>query len=459
MIAVTRDMTQGSPIRLLLTFSFPLLIGNLFQQFYNMADTIIVGRTLGVNALAAVGATGSIMFLVLGFAQGLAGGLAVITAQRFGAQDAAGVRRSFTTSILLSAGFTLLLTAVSLLAARPLLEGMNTPADIIDDAYRYLSVIFAGIFASLFFNLLSSVIRALGDSRTPLFFLIIASVCNMVLDIVFIVNFGMGVAGAAWATVIAQVLSGLLCLLYIFRRFAILRLHREDWVWRGRFAWEHLRIATPMAFQFCIIAVGSIVVQGVLNGFGSTTVAAFTAASKIDQLATQPLASIGVAIATFSAQNYGAGKYRRIRDGVRKSTLLSLAFSLAGAGLVIGLGHPLVRLFVGEADPTVFTQAQTYLNLVSIFYFLLGCVFVYRNTIQGMGRAMVPMVAGVFELVMRVAAALVLARFIGYAGVCLASPLAWLGSCALIIPTYLATLRRLLPQEEPSPDEGMAGEK
>lgn len=295
------DLTDGKPGKLILFFTIPLLIGNLFQQFYSMADTIIVGRTINVYALAAVGATGAISFLILGFVQGITSGFSVITAQRVGADDEEGIRRSVATSLILSVGATIVFTILSVFTARPLLELMRTPSDIIDDAYRYIIVIYYGIVAAVFFNLFSSILRALGDSKTPLLFLIVACAINIVLDFVCILTFHMGVAGAGWATIIAQAVSAVLCLFYSLKKFPVLRLKKEDFAFSWRFAWEHLRIGIPMAFQFSIIAIGVMIMQAALNDFGSQTVAAFTAASKIENIVTQPLNSLGVTASVFAA--------------------------------------------------------------------------------------------------------------------------------------------------------------
>lgn len=306
---MVQDLTRGKPVKLILLFTIPLLIGNVFQQFYSMADTIIVGRTIGVDALAGVGATGSLSFLIIGFAQGLTAGLSVITAQRFGADDYDGVRKSVTVSLLISAVLTVVLTAIAVLTARPLLTLLQTPANIIDDAYDYIIIIFWGIFASMLFNLLSNVVRALGDSRTPLLFLIVACVLNIVLDFVFILAFKMGVAGAAWATVIAQVVSCALCILYIAKRIPLLRLCKKDWKVDASYIRTHCRVGLPMAFQTSIIAIGAMILQVPLNKLGSTAVGAFTAAQKIDNLAVQILMSFGITMATYAAQNYGAGQH------------------------------------------------------------------------------------------------------------------------------------------------------
>jgi len=437
------DLTAGKPGKLILMFTLPLLIGNLFQQFYSMADTIIVGRTIDVYALAAVGATGAIAFLILGFVQGVTSGFSVITAQRVGAQDEQGVRRSVATSILLSVGVTIIFTILSVLTARPLLELMKTPSDIIDDAYRYIIVIYYGIAASVFFNLFSSIVRSLGDSRTPLIFLIVACIINIALDFVCILVFRMGVAGAGWATIIAQAVSAVLCLLYSLKRFPVLRLHREDWTFSWRFAWQHLRIGLPMAFQFSVTAIGVMIMQAALNSFGSTTVAAFTAASKIENIVSQPFNSLGVTASVFAAQNYGAGKIARIREGVRKSTLFSLIWSIFGAVLVVFAGRPLIRLFVGDASAAVFDQAQYYLNIMAVFLFALGQLFIYRNILQGVGKGGMPLAAGFAELAMRALAAFVLTGALGYLGVCLANPIAWIGAAVPLAVTYFIYMHKM----------------
>lgn len=437
------DLTAGKPGKLILQFTLPLLVGNLFQQFYSMADTIIVGRTIDVYALAAVGATGAISFLILGFVQGVTSGFSVITAQCVGANDERGIRRSVATSILLSVGVTVLFTFLSIYTARPLLELMQTPADIIDDAYRYIIVIYYGIVTSVFFNLFSSILRALGDSKTPLIFLIIACIINIVLDFACILLFHMGVAGAAWATIIAQAVSALLCLLYSLKRFPVLRLHKEDWAFSWRFAWQRLRVGLPMAFQFSVTAIGVMIMQAALNSFGSETVAAFTAASKIENIVSQPYNSLGVTASVFAAQNYGAGKIARIREGVRKSTLYSLIWAAAGGLLVVFGGRMLIRLFVGEASAAVFDQAQYYLNVMALFLFALGQLFIYRNVLQGVGRGAVPLAAGFAELVMRAFAAFVLTSALGYLGVCLANPIAWLGAVVPLAVAYFLYMHKM----------------
>ncbi|HAQ3910736.1 TPA: MATE family efflux transporter [Enterococcus faecium] len=286
-----RDLTTGTPAKLIFLFTIPLLVGNIFQQFYNMVDMIIVGQTIGKEALAAVGATGSITFLIIGFAQGLTAGLSIITAQRFGAQDFRGVMKSFAVATIISFTVTAILTVLSLVFLRPLLLLMQTPPDIIQQAQEFISVILGGMFASMAFNLLSNMIRALGDSRTPLFFLIFAVIINVILDLVFIINFHMGIAGAGYATVIAQISASLMCVIYIKRKIPLLQVSKSDFKIDKDTIFTHLNAGLPMAFQSSIIAIGAVVLQSALNSLGTDVVAAQAAAGRIDQFATQPMMS------------------------------------------------------------------------------------------------------------------------------------------------------------------------
>ncbi|MBC9707125.1 MAG: MATE family efflux transporter [Enterococcus sp.] len=438
-----RDLTKGSPAKLILMFTVPLLIGNVFQQFYNMVDMIIVGQTLGKNALAAVGATGSLTFLIIGFAQGLTAGLAIITAQRYGAKDYRGLKKSFAASVVISLIVTIVLTVLSLVFIHPMLQLMQTPPEIIDQAQTFISIILLGIFASMSFNLLSNVIRALGDSRTPLFFLIIAVIINVVLDLIFIIFFGMGVEGAAIATVIAQVSSSVLCLVYIKKKIPLLQLRKKDFSFDKEEIRVHLNAALPMAFQSSIIAIGAIVLQAALNSLGTDVVAAQAAASRIDQFANQPMMSFGIAMATFSAQNYGAKEYGRILKGVKQTLMMSIGFSLVAGATVIFFGHSLMKLFVSSSETRVFELAQTYFNINGSLYWILAILFILRYTLQGLGQSKIPTIAGMMELLMRSFAAIILTGMLGYAGAAAASPLAWAGSVAVLLYSYLHSMKQL----------------
>lgn len=437
------DLTKGNSLKLIFFFTIPLLIGNLFQQLYNVSDTVVVGQTLGVKALAAVGATGSINFLIIGFAQGLTAGLAIITATRFGARDYKGVRQSFAASIIISILMTIVLTVLSLTFVDPILKLMQTPASIFANARIFISTIFAGIFASMAFNLLSNIIRALGDSRTPLIFLVIGTVVNVVLELLFILVFHMGVAGAGWATVISQVVASLLCVVYIIRSIPLLHITRDDFKVSANELWQHFSTGMPMGFQLSIIAIGTMVMQAALNSLGTDSVAASTAASKVDQLCSLPMSSFGVTMATFAAQNFGAGKYGRIMEGVKKTLWLSGSFAVFAGALVIFFGKPIVTLIIGTADEHVIQLSQTYFNIIGSTYLLLSVLFIIRNTLQGLGRRVLPTLAGVGELTMRVFAALVMVKAFGYAGAVSAEPLAWLGSCAILISSWIRAVRQL----------------
>lgn len=445
---MTRNMTAGSPAKLIVMFTIPLIIGNIFQQFYSMADTLIVGRTIGVNALAAVGCTGSITFFILGFVMGLTSGLTIITAQKFGASDLAGVRKSFAAGIVISLAVTVILTAVSMAGTQKMLEMLNTPEEIIDDAYSYLIVIFAGIIASVIFNLLSNAIRALGDSKTPLLFLIVACVINIVLDFVFILVFRMGVAGAGWATVLAQLISGIFCIVYIKKRLPMLCVSREDFKLAVEDYKVHLATALPMAFQMSIIAIGALILQFALNGLGAVSVAAYTAAQKIDTIATQPMNSFGATMATYAAQNYGAGKIDRIRKGVFQCALISVSFSIVMGLVNVFAGYQLTGIFVGGKETEVLKLSEIYLKINGSMYFLLALLFVYRFTLQGLGKSTAPTIAGIMELVMRAFAAVVLTRSMGFAGASISNPLAWLGACIPLMAAYYVTMRKISEKEK-----------
>lgn len=444
---MAKDMTSGKPIKLIWNFTIPLLIGNLFQQLYNMADTFIVGRTIGVHALASVGSTGSIIFLILGFANGLTAGLAIPLAQRYGAKNYSGVKRSFYVSILISAVVAILLTILSMVFCRQILEIMQTPVEIIDGAYDYLMVIFAGIFSSMAFNLLSNIFRSIGDAKTPLYFLVIACIMNIILDVVFIAGVGMGVEGAGYATVLSQIFSALACILYIWKKIPILRLNSKDFVAKSLDVKEHIRISFPMAFQSSIIAIGAIIIQITLNQLGATAVAAYTAAQKIDQVAILPMMSFGVTMATFVAQNYGAKKYDRIWRGVRDCIKLSLTFAIS-VGIILNLFSPIfIRAFVGVGHEEVVELGAIYFITNGTMYSLLSLLFIYRYTLQGVGKTFTPTVAGIMELCMRAFAAVVLSNLYGYTGATMANPLAWLGSLIPLMIAYYLFKNKFLKEQ------------
>lgn len=443
-----RTLTKGNPLKLVFFFTIPLLIGNLFQQLYSFMDALIVGRTIGKDALAAVGATSSINFLIIGFAQGLTAGLSVLTAQAYGARDERGVRKSFGTSVWISAAIALVLTIVAVAMTRPMLVLMQTPPAILEDSIAFVRVIFYGIFASMAFNLLSNMMRALGDSRTPLIFLIIATVINIILEFTFILGFHMGVAGAGWATVTAQVISALLCWWYIKRRIPLLNIHKEDLVIDWAAIKHHVVVGMPMGFSMSIIAIGSIILQVMLNTLGTDAVAAYTAAGRIDQIATLPASSFGVTMATYAAQNLGAREYGRIRRGVHQTLLLNVGISAVFGALIIVFSKPLVNLFLGPNQPAVTALAQTYFHFNASMYWLLAILFTMRNLLQGLGHTLVPTVAGLFELMMRAFAGIILVSHLGFTGAAMANPLAWAGSVFVLVNMYIRTMRKIRQKED-----------
>lgn len=440
---MTKSMTTGNPAKLIFFFTMPLIAGNFFQQLYVLIDTLIVGRTLGVEALAAVGSTGSLMFLMIGFIIGLTSGFSIVAGQRFGAGDKNGIRQSAAACAILTIICTILITIFAVATARYFLEIMQTPPEIIDQAYNFIVIIYLGLGATMLFNMLSNLIRALGDSRTPLFFLILSSVINVILELLFILVFGWGVAGAALATVLAQLISGLLCIGYIKKYLPILHLQKTDFKIHPSVLINHLKIGLPMGFQASIIAIGAIVLQVALNHLGSTAIAAYAAAQKIDMMAIMPMMSFGMAMATYTAQNYGANKLDRIKKGVNQCILMSVTFSIIIATFNICLGGWLTSFFVSEEAPEVIRLAEIYLHINGICYWILSLLFIFRYTLQGLGQSLVPTFAGIMELFMRVFAALIMAEHFGFAGVSSASPLAWIGSAVPLMIAYYITMRRM----------------
>ena len=433
---MTNDMTTGNPVKLILLFSIPLLIGNIFQQFYSMVDTIIVGRFVGVEALAAVGTTGSMVFLVNGFVMGLTSGFAVLISQKYGAKDEAGVKKAVASSITLSIIATIIVTFISVISAKPLLALMNTPSNIMKDASTYIVILYAGNVAIIFYNMMAAILRALGDSKTPLYFLIVSSVLNIILDLVLIINFKMGVAGAAYATVISQGVSALLCVIYTYKKYKILRLKKEDFKVKKKYYRKHLKIGIPMALQFSITAIGIMTVQSAINIFGSTVIASYAAASKVLQLVMQPATTLGVTMATYCGQNIGAKRYDRIKLGVKKCVQISIITSLISAMVLIFLGKYFVMMFVSNPDAEILSYAQQVLNISAIFFIPLGLIFVYRNALQGIGDSFIPMMAGVYELVARAVVAFTLPKVLEFMGICLADPVAWFAAVKPLAYTY-----------------------
>ncbi len=441
---MTKDLTHGSPLKLILGFALPLLAGMLFQQLYNLVDTMIVGRFLGVTALAGVGATGSINFLVLGFCMGVCAGFSIPVAQRFGAREESRMREFVANGVMLATAFAAVITTLTVCFCREILTMMNTPADCFEESYRYISVIFAGIPFMILYNLLSGYLRSLGDSKTPLFFLILSSLLNVVLDLVLILVFGMGVKGASLATVISQAISGLLCLLWIVLKVPVLHISGCEWRVRADRMLELCACGVPMGLQYSITAIGSVVLQVAVNSLGSLAVAAMTAAMKVLNFLACPFDALGSTMATYGAQNVGASRYERLDRGMWTASAMGFVYSVIAFAVAWFFGRNLTQLFVTDGGAELIKLAHMYMVIQVAFYPLLTLVNVVRFTIQGMGFSAFAIIAGVLEMIARSTAALVLVPPLGFLGVCMGSPLAWILADAFLIPAYYRCKKRLM---------------
>lgn len=439
------DMTTGNPTKLIFRFSLPLMVGNIFQQCYTIVDAIVVGQGVGVDALAAVGASDWINWMLLWMVQGMAQGCGVLVAQYFGAKELDGLRRAVTMSILLCGGCGILLTAVGLLGARPMLLLLQTPSDILEDAYSYLFILFSGLLVVMAYNLLSSILRALGDGKTPLIAMAIAGGINIVLDLVFVLVFHWGIAGAAIATVIAQMFSAVYCFLSLWK-VPILRFTKKDWNIDRSLLSQLSRLGVPIALQNGIIAVGGMVVQYVLNGFGTLFIAGFTATNKLYGILECSAISFGYAMNTYMGQNMGARRLDRIRSGIRSVLGLSIGFSAVIGVVAVAFGKMLLSLFVSTTDSNrdmVLDIAYQYLFIMASVLLVLYLLHAYRSSLQGLGNTRMPMVSGFIETVMRVGVALVGPLLLGEFGIFLCEPMAWTGAAVFLIIMYYREVRKV----------------
>lgn len=439
----TRDMTVGSPMKLIVGFSIPLLFGFLFQQFYSVVDTVIVGRFLGMQALAGVGATGSVNFMVIGFCMGVCNGFAIPVAHKFGAKDYSGMRRFVANSVWLSAVFAVVMTLAVSLLCKNILVWMKTPEDIFENAYAYILIIFIGIPATYLYNILSGIIRSMGDSKTPLVFLTLSSFLNIGLDLLCILVFQMGVAGAAVATVVSQLISGILCLIYMMKKFEILHITKEEWKMNP----DHMKVlcgmGIPMGLQYSITAIGSVILQTAVNTLGSVAVASITAAGKVIMFFSCPFDAMGSTMATYGGQNVGANQLDRLGTGLKSCILLGVIYSVIAFVVLYFFGADLTALFVDQPDPQMLANARLHLIVTSAFYIPLSLVNIIRFLIQGMGFSTFAILAGVFEMIARAIAGLVLVPVFGFLGACFAGPLAWLFADAFLIPAYIHVRKKL----------------
>ncbi|SDP66645.1 MATE family efflux transporter [Selenomonas ruminantium] len=438
---MTKNLTEGSPARLILMFTLPLIAGNIFQQLYAFVDTLIVGRFLGVEALAAVGCTGSLMFLMLGFVIGFSTGITIYTGQRYGAKDYKGVRQSAAACAVLSFLEAVVLTIVGVSLCRYFLIWMQTPPEIIEGAYSFISIVCGGIIMFVCLQTQTNLLRALGDSRMPTVILATALIINIILEPVAILVLGWGIPGAALATIVAQFLGNVICYIYICKKVPVLRTYREDWQLSWPVLKAHLNLGLPMGFQSSIIAIGAVILQVALNNLGPTAVAAYAAAQKVDSIALMPMMSFGLAMAAYTAQNYGAQKYDRIAEGVKKCSYMSVGFSILAGVILILSGPFIMELFVGQGQDEVVAMGHEYLIVNGSTYWILSLLFIFRYTLQGLGQSVVPTIAGIMELLMRAGAAIFLCEIWGYFGACVANPMAWAGSCIPLAIAFFWTRR------------------
>lgn len=440
---MVKDMTNGSPSRHILGFAVPMLFGMLFQQFYNLVDTIIVGKTLGVEALAGVGATGSINFMIIGFCMGVCNGFVIPVAQCFGAKKPADLRKYVFNGYICSIVFAIVLTLASVIFCRRILIVMNTPADIIDHAYNYIVVIFIGIPTVFLYNMVSGVIRSLGDSKTPVVFLVLSSIINVVLDFFLILVCKMGVAGAGWATVTSQLISGLTCLIYMYKKYDILKGDKSERVLDRRFITNLCMNGVPMGLQYSITAIGSTILQSAVNTLGSTYVAAMTAGSKMFNFTCCPFDALGSTMATYAGQNVGAAKIKRLGQGVRSAMIIGSVYSVLSLIALYFTTDYIALLFVNASETTIIALTRQFILASACFYIPLTGVNVVRFCIQGMGFSVFAISAGILEMIGRAFAAIILIPSIGFMGACLASPIAWIAADAFLFPAFIHCAKKL----------------
>ena len=442
--SAVKDLTEGEPAKLIFYFTLPLLAGNVFQQLFGFVDTLIVGRFLGVEALAAVGCTGPMMFLMLGFVMGMTSGFSIYTGQRFGAKDFDGIRYSVLCCISLAIISSIILAVVGVLFCRELLELIKTPPEIIDGAYSFIVIIYGGIFGFMMLQMQSNLLRALGDSKMPTVFQAVTLSINIALEPVAIIFLDLGIPGAAGATIVSLIIGNIILFWYIKSKVPILHVRREDWRFDKKVIWEHLRIGVPMGFQSSIIAIGAVVLQMALNTLGPIAVASFAAAHRVDGIAVMPMMSFGVAISAYTAQNFGAKKFARINEGVKKCIWMSCSFSVAVAIFNVFFGANIIELFVGAEQTQVIDYGRLFLIINGGFYWVIALLFIFRFTLQGLGESIVPTIAGAMELLMRILAAIFLVDYWGYMGACFASPLAWIGACIPLTIAFMIVRKRLM---------------
>lgn len=439
----TKNLTEGSPLKLIIAFSIPMILGNLFQQLYNFVDTMIVGHFLGLDALAGVGATGCINFLIIGFCMGMCAGFAIPVAQMFGAKDYKKLRKYFANSLLLSIIFSIVIAIVVSIFCRQILEVMRTPEEVFEYSYIYILTLFIAIPITFLYNILAGAIRAIGDSKTPLIFLIISTFINVGLDFLFISAFDMGVFGAALATVLSQLISGIMCIVVIMKKFNVLHITKEDWKPDSKCCRKLVNMGLPMGLQYSITAIGSVILQSSVNMLGAVAVAAMTAASKVNMLFLCVLDALGASMATYGGQNLGAGRIDRIKQGTKAAVFIGIGYSICAFIAVIFVRKSLINLFVDEPNPEMIKMAAMHVLVTTGCLTLLVFVNNLRFLIQGVGYSSFAILAGVFEMIARTLAGVVFIPLWGFIGACVASPFAWLLADCFLVPAYIFVVKRL----------------
>lgn len=439
----TMNMTEGSILRKLIYFAVPVLIGNIFQQLYNVADTAIIGNLLGDNALASVGAAAPVYNLLIGFAGGLTNGFAVIIARHFGAGDEKSMKKSVSLTYVLSAVIALVLTTVGLMGLHPLMKALKTPDSIIDGTESYMRIIILFSCVTIAYNMLAGMMRAIGNSKAPLYFLVVSTFANIALDILFVKTFRMGIAGAAYATVISQGLSAVLCVIYVVRKCGILVFRKSELELDRQMLSDLTSTGLSMGLMYAIVSVGSVILQRAVNSFGTATITAHSAARKIDDIFMLPLGTIAMACSTFASQNYGAGRIDRVKQSIRYGFMITSVWSAFSVVVCVLFRVPLIRALTGTTDPEVISTASRYIIWNIVFFFILGILLVLRSSLQGVGRKLVPVTGSVVEFLLKLFAAAFLAPKLGYFGICILEPVIWIVCALIVVADYCAFVRKM----------------
>lgn len=436
-MGTSKEMTSGKALPLIFNFAMPVLLANLLQQTYSLIDAAIVGKFLGIDAFSAVGASTSVIFLIIGFCNGCCAGFGIPIAQKFGARDYSTMRRYVAISLQLAAVMSVIITIVTCIYCKDILRIMQTPENIFKDANLFLLFTFIGIPCTFFYNLFSSIIRALGDSKTPFWFLLFSTVLNVILDLICILIFKWGVAGAAVATLLSQGVSALLCFIYMYRRFEILQSTREERKFQARLAGNLLWIGVPMGLQFSITAIGSIMLQSANNALGSASIAAFASAIRIKSFFMCPFESLGIAMATYTGQNYGAGKPKRIWQGIKASGLMMMIYAVFAFAIIMLASQQLTLLFVNPTETEVINKAVLYMHVSCSFFPILGILCILRYTIQGAGFTNLAMLSGVSEMIARTLVSIYAVPAFGFTAVCFGDATAWLAADLFLVPAFI----------------------